>query len=166
MAFSDELEPQTSIIFNIKSKRKKRSVSRIKTQKEQEEEGELPSINERSLSKKRSEEGVPVISKQSEEKAKKKRKEYSEVFSKKHLITKENFFEGKSHRNKTLNLQQELADKKILNKLILIQKHNEGLQDPVPTTGIIKIHPSKKDPSSPEGASLRLRGLRDVSDKG
>lgn len=51
------------------------------------------------------------------------------------MITKEGFY-GKtkkqkqsSNNNMGFNLELELQDKKIMNKLILIQKHNEGLLD-------------------------------------
>eukprot|EP00347_Sterkiella_histriomuscorum_P017616 403348657 len=50
---------------------------------------------------------------------------------KKHLMTREDFFANKKVRklNTGLNLELELQDKRIVNKLILIQKHNEGLID-------------------------------------
>jgi hypothetical protein len=52
----------------------------------------------------------------------------SEIYTKKHNTTKNNFFLGKKKKNiGILNLDIELQDKKIMNKLLLIQKHNEGV---------------------------------------
>ncbi|CDW77270.1 UNKNOWN [Stylonychia lemnae] len=80
------------------------------------------------------------------------------TFTKQHQITKQEFFKkGQSKKNQTINLEQELQDKKLINKLKLIQKHNEGIQDLINLPTPHKIKSQRQNLQSPETDAFELK---------